>query len=77
MTYDNKQIPADHLQPTAQDVQNAEDQGMAVLVAPYPQMKPKIALSAWTRVAALNVLEQAKIISFINTYLHNATNASQ
>ena len=77
MTYDNKQIPADHLQPTAQDVQNAEEQGMAVLVAPYPQMKPQIALTAWTRVGALSGLDQVKISSFIDTYLHNSTNASQ
>ncbi|HKW45472.1 MAG TPA: DUF3105 domain-containing protein [Candidatus Eremiobacteraceae bacterium] len=77
MTYDNKQIPADHLQPTAQDVQNAEEQGMAVLVAPYPQMKPRIALTAWTRVGALSGLDQVKISSFIDTYLHNSTNASQ
>jgi hypothetical protein len=77
MTFDNKQIPADHLQPTAQDVQNAEEQGMAVVVAPYPKMKSKIALTAWTRLATLNAPDQSKILSFINTFLHNSTNTSQ
>lgn len=77
MNYDNKQIPADHLQPTAEDVQNAEEQGMAVIVAPYPQMKSPIALTAWTRLATLNTPDQAKITSFITWFLHNSTNASQ
>jgi hypothetical protein len=77
MAYDNKQIPPAHLQPTADDVQGAEDNGLAVLVAPYPNMKEKIALTAWTRLAAMNIPDQSKIASFINFYLHNATNASQ
>lgn len=77
MTFDSKQIPADHMQPTAQDVQNAEEQGMAVIVAPYPQMKSKIALTAWTRLATLTTPDQGKIVSFINWFLHNSTNASQ
>jgi len=77
MTYDNKQIPADHLQPTAEDVQNAEEQGMAVIVAPYPQMKSRIALTAWTRLATLNTPDQAKVNSFIGWFLHNSTNTSQ
>jgi hypothetical protein len=77
MSYDSKLIPPDHLQPTAQDVQGAEEQGTAVIVAPYPKMKSKIALTAWTRLAAMNIPDQAKIASFINSFLHNATNASQ
>jgi hypothetical protein len=77
MSYDNKQIPASHLQPTADDVQGAEEQGLAVIVAPYPDMKSKIALTAWTRLGAMNIPDQNKIASFINFYLHNATNASQ
>jgi hypothetical protein len=77
MSYDSKLIPPDHLQPTAEDVQAAEEQGMAVIVAPYPNMKSKIALTAWTRLASMNTPDQAKIASFINTLLHNATNASQ
>jgi hypothetical protein len=76
-SFDNKLIPSDHLQPTAQDVQSAEEQGMVVLVAPYPHMKSKIALTAWTRLATLNAVDQAKILSFVNTFLHNATNAAQ
>jgi hypothetical protein len=77
MSYDSRLIPADHLQPTADDVQGAEEQGTAVIVAPYPHMKSKIALTAWTRLAAMNTPDQAKIASFINSFLHNATNASQ
>lgn len=77
MTYDNRLIPTDHLQPTAQDVQNAEEQGEAVLVAPYPNMKSKIALTAWTRLATLPALNQAKMASFVNEFLHNEANASQ
>ena len=77
MTYDNRLIPPDHLQPTPEDVQNAEEQGEAVLVAPYPHMKSKIALTAWTRLATLSSPDQAKMASFINEFLHNAANASQ
>jgi len=58
-------------------VQNAEEQGMAVIVAPYPQMKSQIALTAWTRLATLNKPDQAKILSFITWFLHNSTNTSQ
>jgi hypothetical protein len=77
MTFDNKQIPADHLQPTALDVQNAEEQGTAVIVAPYPKMKSKIALTAWTRLGVLATPDHGKILSFITTYLTNTTNTSQ
>jgi len=77
MTYDNRLIPPDHLQPTPEDVQNAEEQGEAVLVAPYPHMKSKIALTAWTRLATLPAPDQAKMASFVNEFLHNAANASQ
>jgi hypothetical protein len=77
MEYDTKQIPSDHLQPTAQDVQNAEEQGLAVLVAPYAQMKSKVALTAWTRLATLNAVDRDKIKSFIGSFLTNSTNASQ
>jgi hypothetical protein len=71
MSYDSRLIPPSHLQPTAEDVQAAEEQGTAVIVAPYPSMKSKIALTAWTRLAAMNTPDQAKIASFINALLHN------
>lgn len=77
MAYDARLIPASHLQPTAEDVQYAEDQGQAVIVAPNPTMPSKIALTAWTRLATLHSVDKAKITSFINSYLSNRTNASQ
>lgn len=77
MTYDIHLMPSSELQPSAADVQNGEDQGFAVIVAPYPNMKSKIALTAWTRLATLPAVDQQKIASFINTYLHNVANASQ
>ena len=77
MDYDNRLVPPADLQPTAQDVQGAEEQGDAVIVAPYPSMHQKIALTAWTRVASLDHVDHAKINSFINSYLSNRTNASQ
>ncbi len=77
MVYDSRLIPPDHLQPTADDVQNAEERGEAVIVAPYPTMHPKIALTAWTRLASLDHVDRTKINTFINAYLSNTANASQ
>ncbi|MBV8597166.1 MAG: DUF3105 domain-containing protein, partial [Candidatus Eremiobacteraeota bacterium] len=53
--------------------QNAEDQGKAVIVAPYPHMKKRVALTAWTHLGALSKVDQAKIESFIATHLGNPT----
>jgi len=75
--YNSQLIPPDRLQPLPQDVQAGEEGGMAVVVAPYPGMKHKIALTAWTRLATLDAIDEAKITSFINVYLHNQTNLSQ
>ena len=75
--YDSKLVPANKLQPMLADVQNAEEQGMAVIVAPYPHMKAKVALTAWTRLATMSAVDKDRIASFINAYLHNATNAGQ
>ncbi|MBC5806601.1 MAG: hypothetical protein DLM53_04590 [Candidatus Eremiobacter antarcticus] len=75
--YDGKLIPPSQLQPMPADVQNAEEQGLAVVVAPYPRMKPKIALTAWTRLGVLQQPDKAKIVSFINAYLHNEANTGQ
>lgn len=75
--YDAQQVPPNHLQPLPADVQAAEEGGLAVIVAPYPGMKHKIALTAWTRLATLDRVDKAKIEAFINAYLHNAANLNQ
>ena len=75
--FDTRLYPPNELQPTAADVQNAEEQGLAVIVAPYPNMKSKVALTAWTRLATLSAADKAKIIAFINQWLHNASNLAQ
>jgi len=75
--FDNRLYPSNELQPTPADVQNAEEQGLAVIVAPYPNMKSKIALTAWTRLATLDTADKVKVISFINAWLSNQANLSQ
>jgi len=75
--FDNRLYPPTELQPLPADVQNAEEQGLAVIVAPYPNMKSRIALTAWTRLATLDSVDKAKIVSFVNAWLHNQQNASQ
>jgi hypothetical protein len=75
--YDSKLIAPNELQPTAAEVQNGEEQGNAVIVAPYPRMKAEVALTAWTRLATLQAVDKTKIQSFIALYLNNSANASQ
>lgn len=75
--YDNKFIAANESQPAPSEVQAAEEQGYAVIVAPYPRMKERIAVTAWTRVGSLATVDRARITSFINAYLHNIANATQ
>jgi hypothetical protein len=75
--YDNKLVPPDRLLPTPDDVQAGEEQGLAVVVAPYPGMAHTIALTAWTRLATLDAIDKAKIEAFINAYLHDLNNAAQ
>lgn len=75
--YDRRLIPSDQLQPTPAQVQAAEEAGESVVVAPYPGMKHKLALTAWTRLATLDSVDEAKIESFINAYLHNQANTAQ
>jgi Protein of unknown function (DUF3105) len=77
MSYDARLLPANELQPSVADVQNGEEQGLAVIVAPYPNMRSRIALTAWTRLATLQSVNKPKIVSFIDSYLHNEANASQ
>jgi hypothetical protein len=73
MEYDKLVMPPGDTQPTVADVQNAEDQGKAVIVAPYPKMKSKVALSAWTHVGTLPSVDKQKINSFISVHLGNPT----
>ena len=75
--YDSALIAPNELQPAPAEVQAGEEQGKAVIVAPYPQMKSRIALTAWTRLATLSAVDKQKIQSFIGLYLSNTANASQ
>jgi len=75
--YDAPLIAPNELQPSVPEVQQAEEEGKAVIVAPYPKMKSKIALTAWTHLATLKAVDKKKIDSFINLYLTNEANASK
>jgi hypothetical protein len=39
-----------------------------VILAPYPGMKSKIALTAWTRIDTLDEFDEARIVRFIEAY---------
>lgn len=39
-----------------------------VILAPYPGMRTRIALTAWTRLDAFDDLDEARIVRFIRTY---------
>ena len=39
-----------------------------VILAPYPGLKSKIALTAWTRIDAFDELDAARIVRFIAAY---------
>lgn len=39
-----------------------------VILAPYPTMKSRIALTAWTRIEALDDVDESRITRFIETY---------
>ena len=39
-----------------------------VILAPYPEMKPRIALTAWTRIETLSAFDARRIRKFIETY---------
>lgn len=75
--YDNKFTAPNETQASPNEAQAAEDQGYAVVVAPYPHMKERIAVTAWTRLGALSAVDRARITSFISAYLHNIANATQ
>jgi len=48
-----------------------------VVVAPYPAMPYKIALTAWTRLATTDTVKKADVVSFINRWLHDSDNLQQ
>ena len=74
LTYDADWIRPNSSQPLPADVEDAEELGRAVIVAPYPGMQHAIALTAWTRLGTLDSFDEQKVGSFIYLYLHNATN---
>lgn len=74
--YNAKLLPPG-TQPTPDEVRGVEESGQAVLVAPYPGMSHKIALTAWTRLATFDEVDPAKITSFIDRWLHDSDNLSQ
>ena len=39
-----------------------------VILAPYPGMRTRIALTAWTRLDAFDDLDEARIVRFIRAY---------
>jgi len=41
-----------------------------VILAPYPGMKEKIALTAWTRIDKFNDFDENRIVRFIEAYIH-------
>jgi Protein of unknown function (DUF3105) len=73
--YDRDWIRPNQLEPTPFDAQDAEYEGWAVIVAPYPGMSHEIALTAWDRLGTLDYLDNVKIDDFIHAYLHNVMNA--
>lgn len=73
--YDDRLLPPGRTIAVAADVSAAAEQGAAVVVAPYPGMKSKIALTAWRRLLELDGIDKAQIVTFINQYLNNHDNA--
>ncbi len=75
--FDARLLPPGTTQPTPDQVRSAEEGGLAVIVAPYPGMPHKIAVTAWTRLATLDAVDKTKIMSFINQWLRNEDNLNQ
>jgi hypothetical protein len=75
--YDAKQLPPGTVSPTPEEVQGLEESGLGVIVAPYPGMGHKIALTAWTRLATMDSVNRSAIESFINQWLRNPDNLNQ
>jgi hypothetical protein len=75
--FDSRLVPPGTIVPTYQQIQNAEEGGLAVVVAPYPSMRHTVAVTAWTRLANMDSANKADIISFINRWLRDQDNLSQ
>jgi len=75
--YNNRQLPQGQTAFTTELVQAIEERGSGVIVAPYPPMKHKIALTAWTRLETFDAIDEPAMIKFINAYLTNQTNSMQ
>ena len=75
--YDNRQLPQGQTVFAPDLVQTIVERGSGVLVAPYPGMKYKIALTAWTRLEPFSAIDEPAMIKFINAYLGNQANAMQ
>jgi len=75
--YDDRLAPGGAAGARPADVMRSEEIGAAVVVAPYPGMPYKIALTAWTRLEPLDTVDRSKIFSFVNAYLNNQDNAKQ
>ena len=75
--FDSRLLPPGTSEPSFDQLKNAEESGLAVIVAPYPTMSHTIALTAWTRLTTMDSVNKADIISFINRWLHDVDNLSQ
>ncbi|MDQ6824339.1 MAG: DUF3105 domain-containing protein [Candidatus Eremiobacteraeota bacterium] len=75
--FDSRLISPGSTTASLSDVRNAEEQGLAVIVAPYYSMQKPVAVTAWARLGTLADADEAKIVSFINSYLHNADNLNR
>ena len=42
----------------------------SIILAPYPGMSHKIALTAWSRIDKFNEFDEARIVKFIEAYIH-------
>lgn len=56
-------------QPLAQKLATIARRYNHVILAPYPGMSPRIALTAWTRIDKLNVFDEKRIVRFIEAYI--------
>lgn len=75
--YNNRQLPQGQTVFTTDLVQTIVERGSGVIVAPYPGMKYKIALTAWTRLEPFSAIDEPAMIKFINAYLTNQANSMQ
>ncbi len=75
--YNSRLLPPGVTTPTMDQIRNAEENGLAVVVAPYPSMTHPIALTAWTRLAYMDTVNKADVISFINRWLRDPDNLQQ